>query len=52
MWKVSDGTEEEKGREGTRALLDEVAPEGARRMLIAALEAEREDYIPSIMLTI
>ena len=41
MLKVSDGMELEKGREETRVLLDEVVREGARRMLIAALEAEQ-----------
>ncbi len=48
MLKVSDGAEFEKEREETRALLDEVAREGARRMLIAALEAEREEYVEGL----
>lgn len=35
----------EKGQEETKALLDQVAREGARRMLIEALEAERDEYV-------
>ncbi len=33
---------------GAKALLDDVAREGARRMLIAALEAERDEYVESL----
>jgi hypothetical protein len=32
-------------KEGTRATLDELAREGARRMIEAALEVEVEDYL-------
>ena len=35
----------EKEWEDSRALLDQLAREGARRMLIEALEAEREEYV-------
>lgn len=45
MLKVSDRAELEKGQEETKALLDQVAREGARRMLIEALEAERDEYV-------
>lgn len=48
MLEVTDGAELEKEREETRGLLDEVAREGARRMLIAALEAEREEYVEGL----
>jgi transposase-like protein len=48
MLKVSDGAELEKEREETRSLLDEVVREGARRMLIAALAAERDDYVDRV----
>ena len=42
MLQVTDRDVVAKEGQGAKALLDEVAREGARRMLIAALEAERD----------
>jgi transposase-like protein len=48
MLQVTDRDVVAKEGQGARALLDEVAREGARRMLIAALHAERDEYVESL----
>jgi putative transposase len=50
-WQSGEGTpmtkvaKDEAGREGIDATLDALAREGARRMILAALEAEVEGYV-------
>ena len=46
--QVTDRDVVAKEGQEARALLDVVAREGARRMLIAALEAERDGYVESL----
>jgi transposase-like protein len=46
--KVTDRAVVAEEGQGAKALLDEVVREGARRMLIAALEAERDEYVESL----
>ena len=48
MLQVTDRDVVAKEGLGARALLDEVAREGTRRMLIAALHAERDEYVESL----